>query len=61
VNPSNYVEKTLNLLRIINEIEKNTNLAELRTEVEKYKSKLEKVRSQKQSVDYELAQLKIQN
>jgi hypothetical protein len=47
VNPSNYVEKTLNLLKIINEIEENTNLAELRTEVEKYKSKLEKVRAQK--------------
>jgi len=45
VNPSNYVEKTLNLLKIINEIEENTNLAELRTEVEKYKSKLEKVRA----------------
>ena len=45
MNPSNYVEKTLNLLRIINEIEENTNLAELRTEVEKYKSKLEKVRA----------------
>ena len=54
-NPSNYVEKILNLLRIINEIEKNTNLAELRTEVEKYKSKVEKIRIQKQSVDYELA------
>ena len=47
MNPSNYVEKTLNLLKIINEIEENTNLAELRTEVEKYKSKLEKVRAQK--------------
>jgi len=45
----------MNLFRIINEIEKNTNMAELRTEVEKYKSKLEKVRVQKQTGDYEIA------
>lgn len=43
-DPSKYLEKILNLMTIINEVDSHTNMAELKTEYEKTKSQLEKMR-----------------
>ena len=37
LDPSKYLEKILNLITIINEVESNTNIAELKSEYEKSK------------------------
>jgi hypothetical protein len=59
-DPSNYFEKLLNLLRIINEVDNNNNIALLRNEHEKAKSQLERVKGERKKANNELSQLQIE-
>ncbi len=46
-DPSKYLEKILNLMTIINEVDSHTNLQELKTKYDKTKVALEKVKEQR--------------
>jgi uncharacterized small protein (DUF1192 family) len=59
-DPSKYLEKMLNLFRIINEVDSNNNIALLRNEHEKTKSQLEKVRAERKKANHELSQLNLE-
>jgi DNA repair exonuclease SbcCD ATPase subunit len=56
-DPSKYLEKILNLLTIINEVDSNNNLAELKNEYEKTKTQLDKERTEKRKSMNEVNQL----
>lgn len=62
-DPGKYLEKMLNLLKIINEVDANNNIAELRNEHEKTKRQLEKANGEIQKLKNEATQgqLDLQN